>query len=99
MQNLRFIILTGYDSAGDFRVSVCLHNEQLKRVSLYKIKISIFISQRCLAILEINFILKLAHTYKSDVCLSYKEKKGLTGMFVHVPGHEHTSSSLIVQSC
>lgn len=51
------------------------------------------------AMLEINFILKLAHTYKNDVCLSYKKKKGLTGVFVHAPGHEHTSSSLIGLSC
>lgn len=35
--------------------------------------------------LEISFILKSAHTFKSYVRLSWMEKKWLTGMFVHVP--------------
>ncbi len=66
---------------------------------MYKNKILIFIVTVVSCHLEINFILKWEHTFKNDVCLSYKEEKELTGSFVHAPGHEHTSSSSVGQSC
>ncbi len=41
--------------------------------------------------LEIIFILKLAHTYKNDVCLSYKKKEGVNRecLFTHPATSTH----------